>query len=193
MKTARAATASFLICTTLYATLAPTDDALRAKVKKLDGFVRFTKERIRLENRVDEGCVRFNPAANEPDHARLVSHRTPGIHIYVTEAGFASLVDPKSVFPVGTIVLKQKFASVEATEPELYTGMLKREKGYNPKAGDWEFFTLNGTATAVTARGRIDSCMDCHQQYAKTDFVTKRYVRGQSKTIFRRATDDTSK
>ena len=36
----------------------------------------------------------------------------------------------------------------------LYTGMLKREKGYNPDAGDWEFFTLDSKAMLVTARVR---------------------------------------
>lgn len=74
-----------------------------------------------------------------------------------------------------TIILKQKLATPRSTTPELYTGMLKREKGFNPACGDWEFFTMSGDAQAVTARGRIESCMDCHKRYPQSDFVTKRY------------------
>ncbi|HET6409300.1 MAG TPA: cytochrome P460 family protein [Chthoniobacteraceae bacterium] len=178
MRVTRFALLWVLTCSAVYAAPVPTDADLLARVKKLEGFVRFTKERTPLENRVDEGCVRFDYETDNlggPGHERL-AHRIAGIHVYVTEGGFASTKGRQTAFPVGTIVLKQKFPTLDATEPELYTGMLKRENGYNPKAGDWEFFTMNGSATAVTARGRIDSCMDCHQQYAKTDFVTKRYV-----------------
>jgi hypothetical protein len=53
--------------------------------------------------------------------------------------------------------------------------MIKREKGYNPECGDWEFFTLTADATKMTARGRLQSCMDCHVEYSESDFVTKKY------------------
>ena len=42
---------------------------------------------------------------------------------------------------------------------------------------------LNASGELVTARGKIDSCMDCHAKYDKTDFVTRRYpIRNASVT-----------
>ena len=31
----------------------------------------------------------------------------------------------------------------------------------------------------VLARGRIDSCIECHQQYAATDYVTRAYMKSK--------------
>ncbi len=83
----------------------------------------------------------------------------------------------KDQYPVGTIILKEKKldANNEAST-ELFTGMLKREQGYNPECGDWEFFVVNGDGRRVLARGRIDSCVECHQAYVKSDFVVREYV-----------------
>ena len=80
-----------------------------------------------------------------------------------------------AVFPPGTVILKQKFRDAAVLEPLLYTGMLKREKGYNPACGDWEFFAVTGDGKSVTERGRVSSCMACHRRYSKSDFVTKEY------------------
>jgi hypothetical protein len=78
-------------------------------------------------------------------------------------------------FPVGSVVLKQKLDAANAQTAILYTGMLKRDKGYNPECGDWEFFTLGGDVRTVTSRGRLESCMSCHRNYAQSDFVSKQY------------------
>lgn len=83
----------------------------------------------------------------------------------------------KGVYPEGTIILKQKFLDAEAKQTEFYTGMRKREKDYHPEFGDWEFFTLDETGTKVTARGKIDSCMDCHANFKQTDFVSRKYLK----------------
>jgi hypothetical protein len=78
-------------------------------------------------------------------------------------------------FPPGAVVLKQKFEDSSARKTVLYTGMLKREAGYNPDCGDWEFFTLSGDRRSITARGRLETCMACHRDYAHSDYVTKAY------------------
>jgi hypothetical protein len=54
--------------------------------------------------------------------------------------------------------------------------MLKREKGYHPEVGDWEFFVLNSNRTRVTELGRIESCIDCHTGYKNRDFVSRDYL-----------------
>lgn len=137
----------------------------------LKELTRVTEQRIAVPAVLSDLC--------EPDvginHADVVGRRDVGIHIYVWPATAATVFqEPAAVFPVGTVILKQKFPTLDAEEADFYTGMLKREKGFNPDCGDWEFFTMNAGRRAVTARGKIESCMDCHRRYAGTDFVTKR-------------------
>lgn len=81
-----------------------------------------------------------------------------------------------AVFPRGTIIVKEKFSDAEGKHTELFTGVVKREKGYNPDCGDWEFFGLRADGKKIAERGKLQSCMDCHVEYKERDFVTKNYV-----------------
>lgn len=74
-------------------------------------------------------------------------------------------------FPVGTIV---QLVPTEAS--------VKRAPGFNAASNDWEFFTLNATAsgTSITARGGgatvvnflSESCLNCHDKAApQWDFI----------------------
>lgn len=177
MRRPRFAIAFFAGCSVVLAADISKDSTLLACIKSLEGFTRVTNQRVTIPTPVDEGCAEFeHPKIN---HAYLTKGSDPAIHVYVTKEAHAMFQQRNTVFPEGTIVLKQKFANRTTEVAELYTGMIKREKGYSPKAGDWEFFTANGDATAIISRGRIDSCMDCHQQYASSDFVTRQYVDGK--------------
>jgi hypothetical protein len=171
MKISRLFTIAFLGCAGMLAQDQPSNGDLLKRLENLSTLTKFTKERVVIHGQLAVDCRKPDP----PNHVELIGTLQAAIEVYVTPEGFASFVEPQTPFPVGTIVLKEKFAAAEAKSPELYTGMLKREKGYNPKCGDWEFFTLTGDRKAITARGRINSCMDCHQQYAKSDYVTRRY------------------
>ena len=51
--------------------------------------------------------------------------------------------------------------------------MLKRERGYNPENGDWEYLVLDGAASKIVERGRMASCSSCHAAYSSTDFLTR--------------------
>jgi hypothetical protein len=102
-------------------------------------------------------------------------HTDTLINVYVNAAGENEMLAKKNPnFPVGTVVVKEKFSG--ARTPELLTVMIKREKGFNPEVGDWEFMTLNGEATEVTARGKLENCQACHLNYEQTDFITRKYL-----------------
>src|SRR5688572_18312668 len=118
-------------------------------VGKLDALTRVTEQRYSMRARYVDLCG----LVDAPDHARLIGKDFPEVHVYVSPGGANAFKEKAAVFPVGSIVLKQKFASAEAKHPELYTGMLKREKGFNPNCGDWEFFTMTGDGKGVTSRG----------------------------------------
>ena len=176
MKTAQIAAAAVLTCSALSANNQPANEDLLARARDPQRMVQFTKERVLIIGSLATDC-----GLPDPNHAELLGGQQAAIQVYVNPESFASFMNDDTKFPVGTMILKEKFPNMDAKVPELYTGMLKREQGYNPKAGDWEFFVLTGDRNAVTARGRIDSCMDCHQQYAKSDFVTKQYRSAQLK------------
>jgi hypothetical protein len=170
MKTARFCLLLVLAHASAFAQEPASNEALVKLAASLDKLTRVTEQRISRRAIHTDLCA----PSDIPDHAKLVGRPDVGIHVYVTPASAGAFKDSAARFPVGTVVLKQKFPALNAKEADFYTGMLKRETGFNPGCGDWEFFTMAGDRRAVTARGRIESCMDCHRQYSKTDFVTKR-------------------
>ena len=104
-------------------------------------------------------------------------HQNKFISVYVNDVGQrAMMTELTPVFPQGSMIVKEKLSSKESQEPELLTAMLKREKGYNPDSGDWEYLVLNGSASKIVERGRLSSCSSCHAAYSGTDFVTRLYL-----------------
>jgi Cytochrome P460 len=98
------------------------------------------------------------------------------IHVYVTQRGQQVMQSGKGVYPPGTMILKQKFSDADGKKAEYFTGMVKRAKGYDPEAGDWEFFVMNSEATVVRPPLNVQSCVDCHAPFRATDFVSRRYL-----------------
>lgn len=118
-----------------------------------------------------------SPLCRRPNMYPHTPHGEHWIHVFVNPVGMNTMATGIGTYPEGTIILKQKFLDAEGTKTEFYTGMRKREIGYNPEMGDWEFFTLNSGGYTVTARGKIESCMDCHSNYKTTDFVSRQYLK----------------
>lgn len=90
-------------------------------------------------------------------------------------------------FPVGTVLVKEKFDNPKGTgTPELLTVMVKREKGYNPACYDWEFLVLNGKAERVLERGKLARCQSCHAEklYKRTDGVATFSLRTMPLAVF---------
>ncbi len=101
--------------------------------------------------------------------------------VLVTPPGEPAATGHETTHPAGTVILKEKLVTSggkpgKDTLPELFTGMLKREAGFNAKGGDWEYFTVSGDAAKVTSRGKLDQCMDCHTNYKSQDFVSRQCV-----------------
>jgi hypothetical protein len=147
------------------------DGSLVKLASNLTNLVCITAKPVAMQPNVMVLCA----PGRMPDHSTLLTNREAVYRVYVTPAGAPAMKTDDATFPLGTVILKQKLATPAATVPELYTGMLKREKGFNPACGDWEFFTLSGDAKTVTSRGRMESCMNCHTSYPDSDFVTKHY------------------
>ncbi|MFM7517437.1 MAG: cytochrome P460 family protein [Pirellula sp.] len=96
--------------------------------------------------------------------------------VYITKESLPTIRKGTDDYPVGTIIVKWKYDKKEGGSPELATIMRKMPPGYAEQHGDWEFAVVNSDASQVLARGRIDSCMNCHDNYKATDYVTREYL-----------------
>ena len=104
-------------------------------------------------------------------------HLDKFITVYVNEVGKQAMMQMKSpVFPLGSVIVKEKLVSKDSTSPELLTAMRKREPGYNPGNGDWEYMVLNGPGKTVQARGKLDKCQGCHLMNQGSDYVSRNYL-----------------
>lgn len=80
-------------------------------------------------------------------------------------------------FPVGSIIVREKLLQKTDEKPELVTVMVKREKGFSKKSGDWEFFVVQGDLGKINKQETKGDCAKCHVQAEKTDWVFKTYLR----------------
>ena len=163
-------TMKFLLCSCFalvaIASAAPEDAEL----------LKLVRERKSLER------VTAVPYVMAPAAAALCkSPGSPGPHggaealVYANDPAALPVFDPWGKFPVGSLLLKEKI-SKPGGETELFTGMWKREAGYFPELGDWEFFTVDAKAEKVLERGKLESCAACHRDYTNGDFITKLYA-----------------
>ena len=120
-------------------------------------------------------CARPTEAQSDMDANN--PHNDKFITVYVNDIGKDEMMTKKyPQFSVGTVIVKEKLTTAESKEAELLTVMIKREKGYNPKVGDWEFLTFNGAGTETTARGKLENCQTCHLVEKSTDYVSRKYL-----------------
>ena len=101
------------------------------------------------------------------------------ITVFVNKPGKrAMLSDPPGPFPIGSVIVKEKLPSITSRSPELMTVMVKRQKGFNPACGDWEFLVYRPGKRAPDAQGKLASCQSCHVQVGARSHVFANYVPG---------------
>lgn len=117
-------------------------------------------------------------AANYEDERKKNPHAATFITVYVNNVGRKAMFSKDARFPAGSIIVKKKVGnSPEGQTTLLYTLMKKRERGYNPMVGDWEFLVVAGNGTQLEARGKIESCQTCHVRKSDTDFIFRPYLK----------------
>jgi Cytochrome P460 len=67
--------------------------------------------------------------------------------------------------------VREKFSKPTDTKPEMLAVMIKREFGFNPDGGDWEFVLVNGAGTNLKLKQKQGDCLDCHRSQQDNDFV----------------------
>ena len=110
------------------------------------------------------------PGVNNP-------HADKFITVYVNDLGKKAMMEMrKPDFPKGSVIVKEKLMTQSGIEPELLTVMIKREKGFNPETGDWEYMVTDWTGTTVQARGKLENCQACHSARPESDYIFRTYL-----------------
>jgi hypothetical protein len=146
------------------------------QVKEIQGYRNWTRVNptpVNMDAQVAAMCAA--PAA--PRFADKNPHLHKFITVYVNDTGRRAMMEEREPrFPQGSVIVKEKLAAQDSLEPELLTVMIKREKGFNPETGDWEFMVTNGAGTQSQARGKLSSCQSCHTSMNSTDFIYRTYL-----------------
>jgi hypothetical protein len=80
--------------------------------------------------------------------------------------------------PVGTVIVKEKHIEKVTDKPHSIGYMIKREAGYDPKYGDWEYAyrVTNKEGKPELTRGKLTSCVDCHSYASDRDYLYRSYL-----------------
>ncbi|MCW1921465.1 cytochrome P460 family protein [Luteolibacter arcticus] len=148
---------------------APTDEELLAFVKKRAALERVTPQAFDMSKAVAARCSIDAVLLPSNPHAAAKSH------VFANDPAALPIFDPWGKFPEGSLIVKEKLGAADG-KTQLFTGMWKREKGYFPECGDWEFFTVDGAATKLVERGKLAQCASCHERYVQGDYVSKIYA-----------------
>lgn len=157
----------------------PGEERVSAKVPEIEGYRNWKKVNSvpqLMPDRVAMSCaIMTSPETGE----RLQRGPHAGVYftVYVNSTGQKAMLEDKTPdFPEGTVIVKEKLPSKDSAAPELLTVMIKREKGYQERSGDWEYMVTDGTGTKVQGRGMIENCQACHVREKKTDYIFRTYL-----------------
>jgi hypothetical protein len=150
-----------------------------AKLKDRATWIQVNTEPYYISSQVNVLCA--------PAHARIVpeSRRNPHdgsyIFVYVNKLGREAMFAKESQqFPEGSLIVKEKISTTSKDrKPVLYTIMRKREAGYNPKVGDWEFSVVGPDGRQLQAIGKLENCQTCHIGKSESDFVFRPYLKSE--------------
>lgn len=91
---------------------------------------------------------------------------------YVNDAGAQAIGETDGrTFPVGTVIVKEKYPSADAGEPEALGVMIKRAPGFDPAGGDWEYLYWTPGSGWTRGADASASCQACHAQISDLDYV----------------------
>jgi len=164
------------VTTSLWATtgLWAANDALETisfVVDGLDKLYRVTETPHPMADSTAALCdLNYNPKIHEG------TGKPAYCHVYVTRDSKESMISGKGSYPIGTVIVKAKLENEKSKDAILFTVMRKMSQGYDSEHGDWEYSVVDGPSKRVLASGKIDSCINCHQEYSASDYVTRIYM-----------------
>lgn len=158
-----------------------TDNKFTFDAAKLTDTAVWTKvnaEPYRLSVWVDTLC-RMPMAEDYQTLRKENPHAGSYITVYVNNTGRESMLAKEvQTFPQGSVIVKQKIGNqIEGGKTLLYTIMRKREPGFNPTVGDWEFAVVGANGKDVQGLGKLETCQTCHKQKKDSDYIFRTYFK----------------
>jgi hypothetical protein len=157
---------------------------LLAALRDKTGSALMTSRPVNLDGRMYALCA-ARPSEKQLD-AQAGNPHGGFISVSVRGADAKTFADTATPLPAGTVVIKRKIPINEASaapnmpdpnKTDLYTVMIKREAGYNAESKDWEYAVVSGDGHTVIARGKLESCNECHRIRKETDFLYRKYLK----------------
>lgn len=140
------------------------------------GWPELTSKPYRVDPAAFSRCTGPTPAEKERAERRS-PHHAPAVRVYANSAAAAHLREGHGPLPVGAVVIKEKWWDEKAASPHAYAAMIKRDAGFDPDHGDWEYvYVTQGEDGRRVQRGRIASCVECHERAVKSDYLFRHYL-----------------
>ncbi|MEP6903770.1 MAG: cytochrome P460 family protein [Actinomycetota bacterium] len=117
------------------------------------------------------------PSDDQPQKSPHEKGNQTFARVFANELAASEIYKDAPRFPTGAIIVREKLLNAEDPKPELVTVMVKREKGFNAKTGDWEYLVIEGGLEKIKQRETVGNCSKCHAQAEQTDFVFKTYLK----------------
>jgi hypothetical protein len=149
----------------------PLPNALKDDFWQYKNWTKVNKTPMKIDDIIAQLCA---PAIPQYKSKEKNPHRDKFITVYVNDAGKGAMFSKIPKFPEGSVIVKEKLPNKTA-KPELMTVMVKREKGFNPASGDWEYLVLDPVKTSILERGKLEKCQACHIEKKDTDFIFRTY------------------
>lgn len=112
----------------------------------------------------------------EAEQKRHGPHHRPSIVVRTNPAAIGAFRAGRPM-PAGAVVVKEKHWGEEATGPPVeYAAMVKRDAGYDPDHGDWEYVHVVAQPERQVTRGRLESCINCHATMRDKDYLFRTYL-----------------
>ena len=122
-------------------------------------------------------CVGASQAHVDAARKTHGPHAHTSIRIYMDASAAKAFEAGSTPYPVGAVIVKEKLLLSYRTGPGQSTpgdrsgvgGMVKRDAGFDPEHGDWEYFYFEDPKQVES--GAIASCVDCHASAKAKDHV----------------------
>ncbi len=98
-------------------------------------------------------------------------------YVYANDLAKVEIEKDSPNFPVGSIIVREKNKTEASEIPDTVIAMVKREKGFSEKTGDWEFFVFDGKDLQMQKRETVGNCAECHSKAKQADWVFREYLK----------------
>jgi hypothetical protein len=125
----------------------------------------------------------------EKERIKHGPHANTAVVIHMNALAANAFKTGLTSYPAGSVVVKQKTILGHVGDDGKFVrpaengvgGMIKRQAGYDPAHGDWEYFYFEDVAKIES--GRIASCVQCHDTAKATDHVFGSWHRANTAKI----------